>query len=142
VILLLSTIDTCLKGSLPTDHFIVFYFFSPMKLNLILAIALGGMILKIVMFILLCFGSLLWPLSIVAVIWGVYDGLLPAIQKKEFARAAVILLILLVTCLIIVISLQEAVYLTAFIVPILLVYIYINSYFTSGEEIFTDFSNN
>jgi asparagine N-glycosylation enzyme membrane subunit Stt3 len=113
-----------------------------MKLNLILAIALGGMILKIVMFILLCFGSLLWPLSIVAVIWGVYDGLLPAIQKKEFARAAVILLILLVTCLIIVISLQEAVYLTAFIVPILLVYIYINSYFTTGEEIFTDFSNN
>ena len=113
-----------------------------MKFNLILAIALGGMILKIVMFILLCFGSLLWPLSIICIVWGFYDGFLPAIQKKEFTRAAFILLILLVTSFVFVISLYKAVYLNAFVVPVILVYMYINKFFTSEEEIFTDFRNN
>jgi Ca2+/Na+ antiporter len=113
-----------------------------MKFNLILAIALEELILKIVMFLLLCFGSLLWPLSIIAVIWGLYDGFIPAIQRREFARATVILFILLVTCLIIVISLNKAIYLTAFIVPIMLVYLYIKMFVRSEEEIFPDFRNN
>lgn len=95
------------------------------------------------MFILLCFGSLLWPLSIVAVLWGFYDGFLPAFYKKEYSKASVILLILLVTCIIIVISLQRAVYLTAYIVPVILVYMYIKKYVNGSKGIIiTDYHNN
>lgn len=111
--------------------------------DLILAIGTSEMILNSVMFILLCFGSLLWPLSIIAVLWGFYDGFLPAVHQKEYSRAAIILLILLITCIIIVISLQNAVYLTAYIVPVILVYIYINKYGNSSEStIVTDYHNN
>lgn len=111
--------------------------------DLILAIGTEELILNSVMFILLCFGSLLWPLSIIAVLWGFYDGFLPAVHQKEYSKAAIILLILLITCIIIVISLQNAVYLTAYIVPVILVYIYINKYGNSSEgAIVTDYHNN
>lgn len=111
--------------------------------DLILAIGTEELILNSVMFILLCFGSLLWPLSIIAVLWGFYDGFLPAVHQKEYSRAAIILLILLITCIVIVISLQKAVYLTAYIVPVILVYFYINKYGNSSEGIIvTDYHNN
>lgn len=114
-----------------------------MMFDFILAIGTGELMLNSVLFILLCFGSLLWPLSIVAVLWGFYDGFVPAIHHKEYSKAAVILLILLITCIIIVISLQKAVYLTAYIVPVALVYVYINKYGSSSEGIIiTDYYNN
>ena len=114
-----------------------------MMFDLLLAIGTEELIINSVMFILLCFGSLLWPLSIVAVLWGFYDGFVPAIHQKEYSKAAVILLILLITCIIIIISLQKAVYLTAYILPVILVYVYINKYNNSDENaIVTDYHNN
>ncbi len=113
-----------------------------MTLNIILAIAFKELILKIISFVLLCFGSLLWPISIVAVIWGFYDGFIPAIHKREFAKAAVIFLILFITCIIIVISLYKAVYLLAYIVPVILVYVYIKRYISPRQETLTDYRNN
>lgn len=94
------------------------------------------------MFILLCFGSLLWPISIIAVMWGFFDGFISAINKKEYEKAAAILFILLVTCAVIIISLQKAVYLTAFIIPVILVYIYIKRYITLPGRPINDFHNN
>ncbi len=113
-----------------------------MMLNLILAVDLKDLVLNIVMSVLLIFGSLLWPISIVAVIWGFFQGFIPAIQKREFIRGSVILLILLITCIIIVISLQKAVYLTAYFVPVILVYVYIKRYVHPRSETLTDFRNN
>lgn len=121
---------------------LMFQFQAPMTLNIILATAFEQIILKIVMFILLCFGSLLWPISIVAVMWGFFDGFIPALNKREYEKAAVILFILLITCVVIVISLYEAVYLTGFIIPVILVYIYIKRYIHLPRTTLNDFRNN
>ncbi|WP_411274156.1 hypothetical protein [Daejeonella sp.] len=113
-----------------------------MTINLLLSIALKKLSLKIGSFILLGFGSLLWPISIIAVLWGIYDGFIPAIHKKEFEKAAVILFILLVTCIVIIVSLDKVVYLIAYIVPIILVYGYIKRYISPRQETIPDYRNN
>ncbi len=74
--------------------------------------------------------------------WGFYDGFMPAMQKREYEKAAVILFILLITCVVIIMSLYKAVYLTAFIIPVILVYIYIKRYISLPGRTLTDFRNN
>jgi hypothetical protein len=84
---------------------------------------------KTVLFLLLCFGSLLWALSIIAVLWGVYDGLLPAIKNKMYKKAFVIFIILSLTVTVIVLSVNKrGIYLIGFILPILLLNLYIKKF--------------
>lgn len=84
---------------------------------------------KLFLFLLLCFGSLLWVIAIIAVIWGIADGLIPAIRKKEYKKAAHIGVILAATLAVIFLAVdKEEVYLFGFIIPILLLRVYIKKY--------------
>src|SRR4051812_44162727 len=89
---------------------------------------LGG-IWKIFVTFLLFFGSLLWGLSIIAVIWGFVDGFIPALQRRQYKRAYIILLIIMLTITVILLSVKgKATYLVGFIVPISLLFFYIKKF--------------
>ena len=106
------------------------------------AIALAQ-IWKLFLFILLCLGSLLWVISIIAVLWGISDGLIPAIRAKEYKKASIILVIILITIAVIFLSvINQAVYLIGFILPILLVQVYIKKYIELPSSNKHHFRNN
>jgi hypothetical protein len=95
------------------------------------------------MFLLLCFGSLLWPIAIIAVIWGFVDGLIPAIRAKQYEKGMAILSILMVTIAIILLSaVKQGIYLTGFIVPVILLNLYINKYIQLPDQHTNDFHSN
>jgi hypothetical protein len=98
-------------------------------INWIVGAYIFAKIWKLILFILLCFGSLLWVLSIIAVLWGITDGFIPAMRKKHYKKASAILAILLITVIVIFVSVNnQAIYLAGFIVPIVLVQLYIKKY--------------
>ena len=113
-----------------------------MIIELFGAIALAQ-IWKLFLFILLCLGSLLWVISIIAVLWGISDGLIPAIRAKEYKKASIILVIILITIAVIFLSvINQAVYLIGFILPILLVQVYIKKYIELPSSNKHHFRNN
>ena len=92
---------------------------------------------------LLFFGSLLWVISIVAVIWGFVDGFIPAIHKRQYTRAYVILLIIIVTVAVILLSLKgKATYMLGYVIPISLLLIYIKKFIHLPYRQNNDFHNN
>lgn len=98
---------------------------------------------KLFLFILLCLGSLLWVISIIAVLWGISDGLIPAIRAKEYKKASIILVIILITIAVILLSvINQAIYLIGFILPILLVQVYIKKYIELPSSNKHHFRNN
>lgn len=112
-------------------------------INWIVAATLFAKIWKVVSFLLLCFGSLLWVISIVAVLWGIFDGFIPAIRRRQYEKASVIFLIVAVTTAIILLSVNEqANYLFGFIIPIILLNLYIKKYIQLPTFQKNNFRNN
>jgi hypothetical protein len=98
---------------------------------------------KFFLTLLLFFGALLWGISIVAVIWGFIDGFLPAIQKRQYTRAYLILLIIILTVTIILLSVKgKATYLVGYILPIGLLLLYIKKFIQLPYRRNNDFHNN
>lgn len=92
---------------------------------------------------MLVFGSLLWSTAVIAVLWGLLGGLLPAIRSKDYKRASVIASILIITVLVMALSVTgKALYLTGFIIPVILLSLYIRKYTKLPEEAKPHFRNN
>ena len=98
-------------------------------INSIVGASVFAKLWKLFLMLLLFFGSLLWVISIIAVLWAVSDGLIPAIRRKQYKKASAIFLILSITVVIILLSVsKQAIYLFGFILPILLVQLYIRKF--------------
>lgn len=109
----------------------------------ILNISILERIWKIGLTFLLFFGSLLWAIAIIAVIWGFFEGFIPAVQKKQYKKAYIIFLIIVLTVTIILLSVKgQAIYLLGFIIPIMLLVLYIRKFTNLPYQQKNDFHNN